>query len=271
MNSKFYILCVLYNDSIDNIASVRNFQALKNNHTNVEIIVVDNSELECVKTKSKAYSERLIYIDNNGNKGLSNAYNKAISLIHDTDYWLMLADDDTEFSLEFLEAAYSAAMKHEHSLICGLVKTDTGSLSPTRRNTVFRKQDTYISDTGVYSDIFCINSGMIIHSEVLDAVGPFEERIFLDMLDYWFMDQLIEKRLNTVEVVEGDIYQHFSGNERADKEALLRRFTIYKKDFSTYCRLTDKSIPYKYGVLLKRTLSIYKTVYINNSIKKISI
>ena len=257
MIENLYIICVLYNNTVDNIESLSNFKEIKAKHPNVKIVVVDNSESAYVKQQSQECAEGLIYIDNDGNKGLSKAYNKAFSNIEDAAFWIMLSDDDTLFSMEYLENAYNNAMNFSSKVISGIVKTsEAGVLSPLRCNSIRPKAKDFISTAGKYSDIYCINSGLFIHSSVINEIGGFDESLFLDMIDYWLMDKLTEKDENRIEIVEGDILQQFSGTEKSSKEALKRRFNIYKKDFLRYCDLTGKSFIYKYGIIAKRYASI---------------
>lgn len=254
---KFIIACVLYNSEINSINSLSAFMALKNAHDNVEIVIVDNSEKEEVKKKSQSQSHDIIYLDNNGNKGLSVAYNRVLSEFLNDPCWIMLADDDTEFSIEYLENAYSKAMINSNRIFCGIVRTEQGVLSPLKANKVRKQSDLFINEPGIYNNIFCINSGLVFNISVIKETGFFEEKIFLDMLDYWFMDKLIELHMNRIEVLGGDIWQHFSGTEITDKKSQKRRFSIYKKDFSTYCHVTKKNPVYKYSTLFRRIISIY--------------
>lgn len=265
MSENLYIICVLYNNTADNIESLSNFKELKSKHPNVNIVVVDNSESADVKQRSRDCSAGLIYIDNNGNKGLSKAYNRALANITDESFWIMISDDDTLFSMEYLENAYNKAMAFSSKVISGIVKTnEAGVLSPLRRNTIRPKAEDFISTAGTYSNIFCINSGLFIHSSVIKEIGGYDERLFLDMIDYWMMDKLIEKDENRIEIVEGAILQQFSGTEKSSKEALKRRFSIYKKDFSTYCDITNKNPAYKYSILFKRVISIYMPKWVKS-------
>ena len=49
MIENLYIICVLYNNTVDNIESLSNFKEIKAKHPNVKIVVVDNSESAYVK------------------------------------------------------------------------------------------------------------------------------------------------------------------------------------------------------------------------------
>ena len=256
--SIFYIACVLYNQAISNIASLDAFTSFKAKHNDVWLIISDNSDNNEIKQDSQKELKKLdaVYLDNNGNIGLSKAYNRILEFIGDGPFWLMLSDDDTIFSLDFLENAYNTSKQTEANAISGIVMAGGHIMSPLRNNKVFSNNDNCISSPGQYDNIFCINSGLIIRDRVFAEIGLYDESLFLDMIDYWFMDKLIENNLNRIEIVSGSIIQNFSANEEKPKKAVMKRFGIYRKDFSTYCRLTDKSGKYKWGIISKRFLSI---------------
>jgi GT2 family glycosyltransferase len=87
-------------------------------------------------------------------------------------------------------------------------------------------------------------------------MGGFEERLFLDMVDYQLMDELKKNGKNRILVVPGTISQKLSGLDFSDKEASMRRFRIYYKDFKEYCRLTKKPLFYRIIIPLKRRINI---------------
>ena len=270
MGDRIFVVTVLYNCNIEDIASIAHFRELKERHNNVEIIVVDNSELSYRMTHQHVVPEDIVYIDSKGNLGLSKAYNRAIQYIEDKDYWVVFADDDTFFSIDFLENLYKTASLHEVDVISGVIKADEKVLSPLKRNAIRPRTKDFIDTPGLYKNIYCINSGLAIHSKVLRTIGPYDETLFLDLLDYWFMDQLIDSHINTIEIVEGEINQRFSGNDKTNISAVDKRFNIYRKDFCRYCALTNKSPIYKYGVLMKRMAHLYfiKVDATINSLKK---
>ena len=105
--SRIYIITVIYNRQIDEIRSLPEFMILMDRHPGVGLIVADNStDIDVLdqNRKTAAESGRLHYLECGGNVGLSRAYNKALAAIpKDEAYWVMLSDDDTEFSLEYLE------------------------------------------------------------------------------------------------------------------------------------------------------------------------
>lgn len=256
----FVIVCVLYNDSIRNIRSLPQFLSFAE-HTGALLVISDNSKPEIQRENERLwkaeYREKIVYRNNGGNIGLSRAYNSAVKSLEQDEAWILIADDDTLFSKEYLDRVYEAAREGRTELISGIVRAGNRVLSPARNNKLFRSGEDFISEPGIYENIFCINSGLVIRKSLLDDLGGFDERLFLDMVDYCLMDRLIAAGRNRFLLVDGDIEQNFSGDDTAvEKAAAQARFAIYEKDFLNYCKITNKSALYRDLTLLKRRLRI---------------
>ena len=90
----------------------------------------------------------------------------------------------------------------------------------------------------------------------LSGLNHFNEKLFLDMIDYTLCYSLSRRGLCKVRVLDEVIEQSFSGRTKTGKKVLLKRFDIYKKDFETYCRITGRSRLFCRIALLKRRLMI---------------
>ena len=255
---KLRVVCVIHNRKVSEIASLKSFRKALSELENLEVWIYDNSSQDGFGgNASEAEKYGFHYVRNGENLGLSKAYNKALwdAQAFD-DIWLMFADDDTLFSAKYIRNVYKAIERRQPILITGIVKQGDFVVSPMKKNTIFPKNREPIQETGVYKNIYAINSGLTIKAELLEEIGGFEERLFLDMVDYILMDELIEKGKNLVLVVPGDISQKLSGLDFSDKEASKRRFKTYNKDFKEYCRLTQKPLPYRVIIPLKRRINI---------------
>ena len=92
-------IIVLYNCSCLESTS---YKSLKEN--GVRVIVCDNSTRD-YGNKNIVESDGYIYINMNGNKGLSKAYNAALNQISDDCQFICLFDDDTNISKEYFDKA----------------------------------------------------------------------------------------------------------------------------------------------------------------------
>ena len=259
MSSRLYFVVVLYNGYVEKMVSLDTFLKFCQNNES-RLIVMDNSSEEYAQ-KNEQYSKEnafITYVNNYGNIGLSKSYNKAISLIKDTDYWVMICDDDTEFSEEYIGNVIDYINGEKtNDIVTGIVRSNSVPKSPVITNGIFKKNSDTIGKPGTYKGVYPINSGLVIHSKVFNSGIRFNETLFVDMIDYCFMDDLIKNSYDTVEVLDGDINQSFSFAAETDKNAVIRRFGIFKKDFRNYCKIQNKGLVYKWAILRKRQLRIW--------------
>lgn len=253
MAENVYIICVLYNKRVNEINSYETVLSFVK-RINGKLIISDNSDM--IDNSLQEFDDHIIYLNNAGNIGLSKAYNRAIASIPNEDAWVMIIDDDTELSAEYLENAYSKMQENNYSIISGIITSQNGYFSPVKGLSLKYSDDSFIKEVGEYHNIYCVNSGLCIRKKLIEKIGEFNESLFLDMIDYWLMDTLIKNDLNHISIVPGSIKQSFSGATR-DKSAALKRYRITKKDFIEYCHLTNKSIFFQYGILIKRRLHIF--------------
>ena len=321
LHSRIYIITVIYNRQIDEIRSLPEFQILMDRHPGVGLIVADNSTDANVlernrrtaaesgwliyeaavenngtihqtpppgsdeaihQTTSAPGSGQMIYLECGGNVGLSRAYNKALAAIpKDEAYWVMLSDDDTEFSLEYLEngcrqierqalrtGTSTTSRKDDRNagreslrVLCGVVLTGRGWISPRSEHAkelafsqVLRKPK-----PGIYRDLYPINSGLFLEGSAIREVGGFDERLFLDQVDFLMMDRLRARGIRRIGVLPGEIRQAFSGEVGAGTGTVQssdKRWKIFRKDFETYCDLTNKPWYYRAYILGRRWLML---------------
>lgn len=256
------IVVILYNKSIQEIKSLNVFIHFMSFHKNVKLYIFDNSENEYKHLNKKYHrglqpNNHIYYFLNGGNIGLSKAYNRALHMISNLDDWIMWSDDDTLFSLDYLEHVYEAIKSDNSNIISGIIRMREGKLfSPLKRNRIFHRTKDFITETGIYNNIYCVNTGLVVNRRIYELCGLYDECLFLDMIDFWFMEELEKRRINRIELVEGEIIQDFSGDGFKDYASEKKRDKIYRKDFSVYCKLENKTVIYKYVSSIKRYLKL---------------
>lgn len=257
----FYIACVVYNRRVQDITSLKQFISLAEKHEDVQILLYDNSTDHAVIKYNAEWTGKpfVTYTNNCGNIGLSKAYNKVLHITSESD-WIFWADDDTMFSDRYMENVYRAAKEEKYSVISGIVHTSVNTvLSPIYRNKKVKKK---IVSEKTYSDVYCINSGLCIRRSVYDMIGLYDERLFIDMIDYWLFDELRKYDMDCVYVTDGAVVQNFSGNEAASFQKLFGRFKIYSRDFNKYCNIEQKGIIYRIRILVKRFINILRMSFL---------
>lgn len=251
----FIVACVVYNKKIDLVTSLPQFIKLASEYDNVRIIFLDNT----TKEEIKAYNQRMkddlgiSYISDQGNIGLSKAYNKVLDCTAPED-WILWTDDDTWFSNEYLENAYAMANQNMVMVMAGIVVTTANTrLSPTFRN---HDDNTIITEGMQYDNLYCINSGLCVKRSIYENIGYYDEKLFIDMIDYWLFDEMHKKELDHTLILKGDIRQNFSGISDADIGIKLKRFRIYCHDFLYYCKTEKRSWIYRIRILSRRLFNI---------------
>lgn len=334
---RIHIITVIYNRQIEAIRSLPEFVKLQKRHHEVGLIIVDNSTAEVVLEHNRETASRMDnirYIECGGNIGLSRAYNRALATIpQEQPFWVMLSDDDTWFSPEYLENGcreINVMMNREillgrrlqrgghgssvntgsdfeekrnmrqplhrdsqYSLqvLCGVVETKSGWMSP---RTEYAKEMVFSSllkrpKPGIYRDLYPINSGIFLEGDAIRKVGGFDERLFLDQVDFLMMDKLRARGIRRIGVLPGKILQSFSGeigqafssesgqsfsgktevgsdlagkvNGEAGESSVKsqssqERWEIFRKDFETYCEITEKPWYYRSYILGRRRLML---------------
>jgi GT2 family glycosyltransferase len=166
--------------------------------------------------------------------------------------WMLIADDDTDFSGDFLNNIYDASRKGQCAILSGVIREQDRVLSPAKRIQLVERKSDYIRQPGIYDNIYCFNSGLCIRTDVLRLVGGYEERLFVDMVDNCLMEQLRMAGQNRIQVVEGDVRQTFSGFHYEDMDAVVRRYHIFRKDFLEFCNICHKSWIYRWLVVRRK-------------------
>ena len=273
---RIYIITVLYNRRIHEIRSFPEFRTLLYEYPETGLIIADNSTEKRIQEQNRKTAEQLQevrYVACGGNVGLSRAYNRALSVIpKEQPFWVMLSDDDTWFSLGYLENG-CRRIRHESNrrdektplrMLCGIVQTKGGWISPRTRHTKEMAVSSFLRKPapGIYQDLYPINSGWFLEGSTLLAVGGFDERLFLDQIDFLLMDRLRESGVRRIGVLPGEIRQEFSGELRIEDGAAqlrssIRRWEIFRKDFDTYCDLTQKPWFYHHYLLSRRRLMLF--------------
>ena len=285
-----YIITVVFNLRIREIRSLRAFRSLQERHPLVCLVIADNSTEGDILRENRREAglfgkdrarqgDGFLYIECGGNKGLSRAYNLALKEILSAEdvavcgrlagvgdcrrsgAWVMLADEDTDFSGEYLENVCRMTERLQGrdnlSILCGVVETEKGWISPRSRRTAACAASFLLKrpSPGIYRELCPVNSGLCIRLSALERIGGFDERLFLDQVDFLTMDRLRYIGIDRAGVLPGRILQSFQA-EHPDPEKTLRRWRIFRRDFRTYCTITGKPWYYRTYLLMRRRLAI---------------
>ena len=258
-----FIVCPIYNIPIEKIASLEIFNLFMMKYNWVKLLILDNSDQEVSNINEKECEHNnnscIKYFNNNGNVGLAKAYNIAIAYIKSLkieDYYILFTDDDTVFSEEYLEnVIHECKLKSSH-LYSGIVcMKDTNKLFSPKKSVSLLYND-FISTSGVYQNICCINSGLVVDQYIISRIKCFNESFFVDMIDYWLMFSLKQLHINDFFILEGNIHQKFSGTDYLNTKRVFNRFKIYINDCWTFAKCFPCTIPLLFYLILKRFSNI---------------
>lgn len=251
--SDIYVLIVIYNKHCYDSDTYQAIKELKGIH----LIVCDNSTSD-YHNKETVENEQHLYLSMNGNKGLSKAYNKAISQIkHKTDKYLCIFDDDTKISSDFFEKVLDNINKYHADVFLPVVKTKKMILSPCLINNNRISMITEGMDIATIDNtnkISGINSGMVVNLKVYDSI-TYNENLFLDNVDHDFMRNVNEYQLKIKIMDDLILYQNYS-QENNSLKAACHRLKISKHDLKEfykddYCYYLYQIIGLKYKLFKK--------------------
>ena len=139
------------------------------------------------------------YVSCSANLGLAAAYNTALEWASAAHVpWLVLLDQDTRVTKEYLEAVRAFVAKHpegaaDDGKAIGLgyptLQQGNSILSPLAFPTIRARPHTTSDGTG-NTKIMVLNSGAVVAVRAADAVGGFPRRYPLDGLDHAFVSEL---------------------------------------------------------------------------------
>lgn len=188
----------------------------------IPLVVCDNSTGHN-ENENFVLKDGFIYISMQGNQGLSKAYNAALDALKGQNGYVLLLDDDTTLSDDFLEAFKNR--KEQADIYLPIVEDEVGMMSPCRiENQVVSRTNSIKID---YEHLTGINAGMIIQLSCFLAYR-YDENLFLDYVDHFFLAQMKEQK-KYIAILPITIHQKFSAND-PNKKAAITRFTIFKHD-----------------------------------------
>jgi len=137
-----------------------------------------------------------IYVSDPTNKGLSAAYNHAISQAkHSGAQWLLLLDQDSRLPKNFMANLQSEiAACHKRSEIAAIVPivfSNLRQVSPFLPKLGFDRP--YNLSRSITSEwIAAINSATCIRTSFLESIGGFCTEFWLDYLDHWLFRKIYD-------------------------------------------------------------------------------
>ena len=151
-----------------------------------EVLIVDNAS-SCKESKDilESLSKDVKIIYNDKNYGIAQALNQGAKYAIDNNYkWLLTLDQDSEFipgTYSLLLNAYELLPDKNRTMLIAPqykekinIKTINNICLPDVKNIIWKNKS------------FIITSGSLIKTEVFNLIGFFEEKLFIDRVDFDF-------------------------------------------------------------------------------------
>ncbi|PTB96812.1 hypothetical protein C9994_05720 [Marivirga lumbricoides] len=231
--SDIFAVVVTYNSLFHASDTMRSLDlSLQKINKNLDILIYDNSPINQKEYYDKLTLDRfnITYFSDLSNSGVSTAYNEAAKIAKERDKkWVLLLDQDTNFSTNIFEAYFDAIFKnsHEIKLFVPILKLEDGRIFSPSRYKLKRGFMIKNISPGIHSlkSLSPVNSGMLIDIEAFFEVGGYNEKVWLDFSDFQFIERF-RKKFKSFCVLDSIGYQDFS-NENINFTDALTRFRIY--------------------------------------------
>jgi GT2 family glycosyltransferase len=221
----------------------------------LSLLLYDNSP----RSSANELPKWVEYSHDSRNGGLAAAYNCALArAIKSGHPWLMLLDQDTVVTFEYLEEAFALSrefIKSEEvvAIVPRLVERET-THSPTVKKLI-RDRAIPTGFTGISkSKIFAFNSGAIIRVKGLEQIGGFPKEFWLDALDHAVF-HLLQQKGGRVVVMRSQMKHSLSLDTLADSMSLERYQNILAAD-----ALCTRRYFGNWGRLRRRLRLLYSTI-----------
>lgn len=246
-------LIVIYNKYCCDSISFKFIEKYKNK---IDIILFDNSTKN-YNNKEYCKANSIKYYSLDKNVGLSKAYNYVLNKIKlKNNHYLLVLDDDTILNEKYFDEIFNEVLECKNDVLLPIVKSNNQIISPSnivgdcRVKGLKKKSDLNINV------ITAINSGMVIRTSIYKKI-KYNEDMFLDYVDHEFMRK-VRKNNYKIKVLNSEVNQNFSRNEKQSIESVKFRFNIYKKDYKKYCEICNNKIFYYISIFKLKMIYIFK-------------
>lgn len=235
------------------------------------IILVDNGDSSKTTTflENILCNDKIKYINNGGNKGIAYALNRAVEYcLNNNIEWLLTLDQDSICPSNIISVYEQYAKMKDISIVCCAVNYNDQEIVDA---TVTKSEKyTYVES--------CITSASYININDCMRVGGFDERMFIDRVDFEYCHRILKagkKILQTNEIVLahqlGDLQVKYVGgrNIHVGGHSAFRKY--YMAQNLIYCHRKHPEYNSFSFCLIKIVKLIVKTlVYEDQKIKKVT-
>jgi rhamnosyltransferase len=202
MENRIAGVVVLYNPDIECIKNINSYLDQVN-----YLYVIDNSETKNTALYNKLIlSPKLKYIVNKENVGVARALNQAAELAKQNNYsFLLTMDQDSSADSELIKYYADYLSSNDISKL--------GILSPV---VVYQPEIINTDSTSIKEIEVAITSGCLLNLNASQKSGPFDEKLFIDYVDFEYCLRLRKKRFKILQLGKTKIYHQLGKLEKRD-------------------------------------------------------
>lgn len=227
------VMIILYNPEIERLTE--NLDSITKQSENVLCIDNASKNLNEVQELLKKYNN-VSLLKNNKNEGIAKALNQGMEYWQSQGIeWILALDQDSVCSEDFLKKLESCiGIKEDIAIICPLIRNEGQGILEAKN--VFADTDKSVREID-----YTITSGTLMSVGKWNAVGKYDEKLFIDWVDVDICKRICDKGFKILEnrevIMEHKIgetkevrmfgKQHFTGNHSAFRKYFIIRNNIY--------------------------------------------
>lgn len=189
------------------------------------LVLVDNGSkhIEAVKAKYQNY-DHIVWISNEKNEGIAYALNEIMHFAIEHHYeWFLTMDQDSRCDEHLIEKYFRYAMNLD----------EIGVFSPFVLNnskiTFAEYQNKVLPNVEKVKDpIDCITSASLVRTKAAEAIGGYNNQLFIDCVDVDFNIRMMETSYKIVRINKAYMFQAMGDGKKVWWISLLYKLT--KKD-----------------------------------------
>lgn len=222
---KTMAVVVLYNEKINDSQTLISLDRGLDEGEQLDLIIYDNSKAFQEVKNSTFKKFNIKYFHNPKNPGVSLAYNYGAKQAKRLNkQWLLILDQDTMFSTDFLKKMKEAIVNNnEIKLFSPILKLSNDVILSPCSFKYFHGRHLNKVPLGknALSNNQPVNSGIIVSLDIFMKAGGYNDKVTLDYSDHQFIERFkkIEKNYFVINSVG---QQNFSGSEMDIKKVLIR-------------------------------------------------
>jgi len=220
------------------------------------LFVFDNTDIEDWDLKSPDFPDiQIEYFNNKANPGIPAAYNAIAGYAKDNNFDnIAFLDQDSELPANLYSVYLDYSLK-KYPLCVPQIFSDNKIVSPSLYIN-FRPQfyDKFDNDELPLKGNSCINTGIMIKTDIFFKNNGYNTDIRLDFSDHEFLDRLTAYDIN-MKIMPVVIKQNFSFIDNTKKQDIFR-YKFFIKDLKVYSKSSKKPVTMFFYVDLPRLLRL---------------